>query len=278
MTPTPDKAVNPAESAVSRSAAGIAAGPSGRSATGTEARPRLDLRPAGDRGVAEHGWLSSRHSFSFASYFDPRQVGFSDLLVINDDRVSGGGGFPTHPHRDMEIFSYVLDGALAHRDSMGTGSSIRPGDVQMMSAGTGIAHSEFNASETDPVHFLQIWIVPNRRGVKPRYQEKAFTTEQKRGRLKLVISPEGDEGSLSVYQDARVYAGLFDGAERASHEVRPGRYAYLQVARGSVEVNGQRLNEGDGARVRDAGELEFSNGEDAEVLVFDLRPNEQPTR
>ena len=241
-------------------------------------RPTLELRPADERGVAEHGWLSSRHSFSFGSYHDPRQAGFSDLLVINDDRVSGGGGFPTHPHRDMEIFSYVLEGGLAHRDSMGSGSVIRPGDVQMMSAGTGVAHSEFNASETEPVHFLQIWIVPDRRGVKPRYQEQAFSAEQKRGKLTLIISPDGQDGSLSVYQDARVHAGLFDGDERASYQVQPGRYAYVQVARGSVEINGQRLSAGDGARVRDAGELEFSAGQDAEVLVFDLRPNEQPRR
>lgn len=241
-------------------------------------KARLALRPAAARGVAEHGWLSSRHSFSFGHYHDPREVGFSDLLVINDDRVRGGGGFPTHPHRDMEIFSYVLDGALAHRDSMGTGSVIRPGDVQMMSAGTGVAHSEFNASQTEDVHFLQIWILPDRQGVPPRYQQQAFSAADKRGRLRLVISPDGQEGSLSVHQDARVYAGLFDGDERASHRVPPGRYAYLHVARGSVEVNGQRLGEGDGARVREAGELEFSQGDAAEVLVFDLRPNEVPTR
>lgn len=241
-------------------------------------RPTLDLRPAADRGVAEHGWLSSRHSFSFGGYYDPRQVGFSDLLVINDDRVSGGGGFPTHPHRDMEIFSYVLEGGLAHRDSMGTGSVIRPGDVQMMSAGTGVSHSEFNGSETDEVHFLQIWVVPNRKGVAPRYQQQAFAPATKRGRLARVISPDGAEGSLSVHQDVTVYAGLFDGAECAVHEVAEGRYAYLHVARGSVEVNGQRLGAGDGARIRSAGELEFTHGDDAEILVFDLRPNELPSR
>lgn len=170
----------------------------------------LELRPAAARGTANFGWLQSRHSFSFGHYYDPEQVGFSDLLVINDDRVSAGKGFGTHPHRDMEIFSYVLDGALEHKDSMGTGSVIRPGDVQMMSAGTGILHSEYNGSQEAPVHFLQIWIVPNRVGVAPRYQQQHFSEADKRGRLRLIISPDGAEGSLSVYQDARVYAGLFD--------------------------------------------------------------------
>ena len=174
----------------------------------------LELRPAAERGLANLGWLHSHHSFSFGSYYDPEQVGFSDLLVINDDRVQPGRGFDTHGHRDMEIFSYVLEGVLAHKDSMGTGSLIRPGDVQMMSAGTGIRHSEFNASREELVHFLQIWIIPNRQGVTPRYQQRRFEEAEKRGRLRLIISPDGAEGSLSVYQDARVYAGLFDGPEQ----------------------------------------------------------------
>jgi redox-sensitive bicupin YhaK (pirin superfamily) len=173
----------------------------------------LDIRSASDRGLADFGWLKSRHTFSFGHYHDPKQEGFSDLLVINDDRVTPGRGFGTHPHRDMEIFSYVLDGALEHKDSMGTGSVIRPGDVQMMSAGTGVRHSEFNSSATDALHFLQIWIVPGAKGVAPRYQQVHFAAEEKRGRLRLIISPEGTDGSLAVHQDARVYAGLFDGDE-----------------------------------------------------------------
>ena len=236
----------------------------------------LEIRRAGDRGVANFGWLDSRHTFSFGSYHDPEQVGFSDLLVINDDRVQPAGGFATHGHRDMEIFSYVLEGALEHKDSMGTGSVIRPGDVQMMSAGTGVRHSEFNASKAEPVHFLQIWIVPDRMGVEPRYQQRHFDSASKRGRLQMIISPDGSGDSLSVYQDARVYAGLFDGAERDVLELGERRYAYVHVARGSLEIDGQRLGEGDGARVRDARKIEFSGGQAAEVLVFDLRPMELP--
>jgi len=236
----------------------------------------LELRKAQDRGISQIGWLDSRHTFSFSHYYDPQQLGFSDLLVINDDKVAPGMGFGTHPHRDMEIFSYVLDGALAHKDSMGTGSEIRPGDVQMMSAGTGIRHSEFNPSEAAPVHFLQIWIVPNRSGVEPRYQQQHFSEADKRGRLRLIISPDGADGSLSVYQQARVWAGLFDGAESAELALEPGRYAYVHMARGSIELNGTRLNEGDGVRVRQEEALRFANGESAEVLVFELRPNELP--
>ena len=236
----------------------------------------LELRPAAQRGIANFGWLYSQHTFSFGSYHDPEQTGFSDLLVINDDRVAAGGGFGTHPHRDMEIFSYVLEGALEHQDSMGVGSVIRPGDVQMMSAGTGIRHSEYNASQSDAVHFLQIWIVPDRKGVAPRYQQRRFTADEKRGRLRLIISPDGADGSLSVYQDARVYAGLFDGAERHTIALPAGRYAYIHVARGALTVNGQRMSAGDGARLRDVQEIDFSQGEQAEVLLFDLRPNELP--
>jgi hypothetical protein len=236
----------------------------------------LEIRPASERGVANFGWLHSRHTFSFGGYHDPRQTGFSDLLVINDDRVAPGQGFGAHGHRDMEIFSYVLEGALEHKDSMGTGSVIRPGDVQMMSAGTGIRHSEFNASRTQLVHFLQIWIVPDRRGVTPRYQQVHFDDAEKRGRLRLIVSPTGEAGSLSVYQDARVYAGLFDGAESDALSLGAERYAYVHVARGSLEVNGQRLGDGDGARIRGEPEIRVAGGKNAEVLLFDLRPQELP--
>jgi len=244
-------------------------------ATATQAT-RFELRRADDRGHADHGWLDSHHTFSFGGYHDPKQQGFSDLLVINDDRVAPGQGFGTHPHRDMEIFSYVLEGALEHRDSMGTGSVIHPGDVQMMSAGTGVRHSEYNPSATDGVHFLQIWIVPAERGVAPRYQQRHFTEAEKRGRLRLIISPEGTDGSLAVHQDARVYAGLFDGAEADTLVIGDDRHAYVHVARGTVTLNGERLGAGDGVRVRGGGPLRFDQGDGAEVLVFDLRPNEVP--
>ncbi|RII76659.1 pirin family protein [Pseudomonas monteilii] len=236
----------------------------------------LTLRNAHDRGLAFHGWLKSFHTFSFGHYRNPDEQGFSDLLVINDDRVIAGKGFGQHPHRDMEIFSYVLEGALEHKDTLGTGSVIRPGDVQLMSAGHGVAHSEFNHSQTQPVHFLQIWIVPNVQGATPRYQQQHFSAEEKRGKLRLIISPEGAEGSLQVRQNARVYAGLFDGDERATLTLPENRHAYVHVARGSIELNGQLLNEGDGVRVRQEQVLELSNGVDAEVLVFDLRPHELP--
>ncbi|MDF0606588.1 pirin family protein [Neisseriaceae bacterium TC5R-5] len=238
----------------------------------------LDIRKAAARGQADFGWLYAQHSFSFGSYFDPQQQGFSDLLVINEDKIQAAKGFATHPHRDMEIFTYVLAGALAHQDSMGNGSTIRPGDVQMMSAGSGIRHSEFNASDTELAHLLQIWIMPDRHGVTPRYQQIHFDEQQKRGRLQLIISPEGSDGSLLVYQDMRLYAGLFEGSESASFVVPPQRYVYLHLARGSLKVNGIRLNAGDGARIRQSGELHFSDGDNAEVLLFDLRPQELPTR
>jgi redox-sensitive bicupin YhaK (pirin superfamily) len=196
--------------------------------------------------------------------------------VINDDRVIAGKGFGQHPHRDMEIFSYVLEGALEHKDTLGTGSVIRPGDVQLMSAGSGVAHSEYNHSQTEPVHFLQIWIVPEQAGAEPRYQQEHFSAERKRGRLQVIISPDGHDGSLTVRQDARVYAGLFDAAESATLPLSPGRYAYVHVARGSIELNGQPLGEGDGVRVREETLLQLSNGVDAEVLVFDLRAQELP--
>lgn len=237
----------------------------------------IEIRKADQRGRANHGWLQSRHTFSFGHYRDANQQGFSDLLVINDDRVAPSQGFGTHGHRDMEIFSYVLEGALAHKDSMGTGSVIVPGDVQMMSAGSGVQHSEFNHSAEEPVHFLQIWIVPNERGAEPRYQQVNFAEADKRGRLRLIIAPQGEQGALAVRQDARVYAGLFDGDESATLEVPANRHVYVHVARGSLEVNGERLSEGDGARIRNAGALRFDQGENAEVLVFDLRPNELPS-
>jgi redox-sensitive bicupin YhaK (pirin superfamily) len=236
----------------------------------------LTLRKASERGAADHGWLKSFHTFSFAGYRDPREQGFSDLLVINDDRVAAAKGFGQHPHRDMEIFSYVLEGALEHKDTLGTGSVIRPGDVQLMSAGRGVAHSEYNHSASEPVHFLQIWIVPDVSGATPRYQQEHFSAEQKRGRLQLIISPDSADGSLSVRQDARVYAGLFDGTETATLELAADRYAYVHVARGSVVLNGERLGEGDGVRVRNEQRLQLSEGADAEVLVFDLRPHELP--
>jgi quercetin 2,3-dioxygenase len=231
----------------------------------------LEIRRADERGRAEHGWLSSRHTFSFANYYDPKQMGFSDLLVINDDRVMPGRGFGKHPHRDVEIFSYVLEGELEHKDSMGTGSVIRPGDIQLMSAGTGVAHSEFNPSSTQPVHFLQIWIATEKKGASPRYQQRTFDNSEKRGKLRLVIGPEDGDGVLQIRQDARVYAGRFDGDEQARLDLAPNRFGYVHVARGSVSVNGTVLSEGDGARVRNESSLTFANGHDAEVLVFDLR-------
>ena len=237
----------------------------------------FEIRRARERGHANFGWLDSWHTFSFGNYRDPKQVGFSDLLVINDDTVQPGQGFPTHGHRDMEIFSYVLEGALEHKDSMGTGSVIRPGDVQMMSAGTGITHSEFNHSKSELVHFLQIWIVPDRKHVAPRYQQKNFSESDKRGRLRLIISPDAHDNSLSVYQDARVWAGLFDGAERHEHRLAPGRYAYVHVACGEISVNDTPLATGDGARIRNEELLAFEQGKEAEVLLFDLRANEVPS-
>lgn len=236
----------------------------------------IAIRPSQDRGHLNFGWLDTKHTFSFGQYRDPREQGFSDLLVINDDIVQPGMGFGTHPHQDMEIFTYILEGALEHKDSMGTGSIIRPGDVQMMSAGTGIRHSEFNPSPAERVHLLQIWIVPDKRGVAPRYQQVHFDAAEKRGKLRQIISPDSADGSLNVYQDVRVYAGLFDGDERADLSLADNRYAYVHVARGSLEVNGVRLNAGDGARVRQETKLSFSKGEQAEVLVWDLRPNELP--
>jgi len=230
----------------------------------------ITLRRATERGHANHGWLDSYHTFSFAGYYDPREMGFGSLRVINEDRVQGGKGFGTHPHRDMEIISYVLEGALEHKDSIGTGSVIRPGDVQRMSAGTGVLHSEYNHSPDSIVHFLQIWIEPNRRGVEPSYEQKNFSAEDKRGRLRLVASPDGAEGSVSIHQDARVYAALLDAGESVTHALADGRQAYVHVARGSVELNGQQLSAGDGVKIQGEPELRLGNAQRAEVLLFDM--------
>jgi quercetin 2,3-dioxygenase len=228
------------------------------------------IRRAGDRGYADHGWLRSYHSFSFADYWDPRHVEFGALRVINEDRVAPGAGFGTHGHRDMEIVSYVLEGELAHKDSTGTSSVIRPGDVQRMSAGRGVQHSEFNNSQQRPVHFLQIWIQPNVLGIDPGYEQRHFAADEKRGRLRLVASPDGANSSVVIRQDARMYAGLFDGAEQGSLEVANGRRVYVHLARGGLTVNGEALAAGDALKLTDATDLRLSNGADAEVLVFDL--------
>jgi len=230
----------------------------------------LTLRRSDERGLADHGWLKSRHSFSFADYFDPEHVQFGPLRVINEDRVAPGGGFGTHGHRDMEIVSYVLEGALEHKDSMGTGSTIRPGDVQRMSAGRGVMHSEFNASKTEPVHFLQIWIIPEVTGIAPGYEQKHFAAADRRGRLRLVAARDGREGAVKIHQDASVYAGLFDGEESAGLALAPGRKAYVHVARGSIVANGTPLSAGDALKVTDAESVRLEMGKDAEVLLFDL--------
>jgi redox-sensitive bicupin YhaK (pirin superfamily) len=230
------------------------------------------IRRSHERGHANHGWLDSHHSFSFGSYYDPRHMGVSVLRVINDDRVAPGAGFGTHPHRDMEIISYVLDGALEHRDSMGTGSVIRPGDVQRMSAGTGVTHSEFNHSQTDPVHFLQIWVLPEREGLEPGYEQVHVPSEDKRGRLRLIASRNPPEGAVRVHQDVAIYAGLLSAGEQVAHRPEAGRQLWLQVARGGVEANGERLAEGDAMHLTGGQELAVSGlgGGEAEVLLFDL--------
>jgi redox-sensitive bicupin YhaK (pirin superfamily) len=228
-----------------------------------------ELRRSSERGHANHGWLDSHHSFSFADYYDPQHMGYGPLRVINEDRVKPGSGFGTHGHRDMEIISYVLEGALGHEDSMGNGSTIVPGDVQRMSAGTGVRHSEFNHDKSNVTHFLQIWIEPRLAGIEPSYEQKHFTPAQKRGRLRLIASPDGRDGSVTLHQDALIYAGLFDAAERAHLELAPGRRAYVHVARGKAHVNGSALQAGDALKT-DARSLEIEQGEGAEVLVFDL--------
>ncbi len=232
----------------------------------------INVRHAADRGTANLGWLDSRHTFSFSDYYDPEQMGFGPLRVINEDRVSPGQGFGTHGHRDMEIISYVIEGALEHKDSIGTGSVIRPGDVQIMSAGTGIRHSEFNHSKTDPVHFLQIWVVPKREGNAPRYDQKTFSASDKRGRLRLVGSSDGRDGSVIIHQDVDIFAGLLNSGEHVTHGLSPGRKAWLQVVRGAVAMNGQDLEVGDGAAVQDESTLTVTAKVDStEILMFDLR-------
>jgi len=230
----------------------------------------IDKRPFARLGGADHGWLKARHHFSFAEYYDPRHMGFGPLRVINEDRVAPGGGFPTHPHADMEIISYVLDGALAHKDSLGTGSVIRPGDVQRMSAGTGIRHSEFNASKTEPVHFLQIWIMPEKEGLVPSYEQKAFSADDKRGRLRLVGSRDGREGSVIIHRDVDLYATLLTADETVTHDLAAGRLAWVQVARGAVRLNGEELRAGDGVALATGGPLTLTATDDAEVLLFDM--------
>jgi redox-sensitive bicupin YhaK (pirin superfamily) len=230
----------------------------------------LEIRRSKDRGLADHGWLRSFHSFSFAGYQDLDHMGFGDLRVINEDRIQPRTGFGTHGHRDMEIISYVLEGALAHKDSMGNGSTIVPGDVQRMSAGKGVMHSEFNQAKDGVTHFLQIWIEPNVTGIAPSYEQKHFDAASKRGKLRLVGSPDGRDGSVTIHQDAFLYAGQLDGTDRAVHELAPGRRVYVHVARGTVTANGQPLDAGDALKAVDAGEIVLEKAKDAEVLLFDL--------
>ncbi|ALT77607.1 pirin family protein [Paucibacter sp. KCTC 42545] len=241
----------------------------------------IELIKSSERGYADHGWLKSHHSFSFADYHHPRRMGFGALRVINEDRIAAGTGFGTHGHRDMEIISYVLAGELAHKDSMGNGQAnaqgaghadgvIRPGDVQRMSAGTGVMHSEFNHAKGQETHFLQIWIQPDQRGIKPSYEQKHFPVEQKRGALRLVASPDGAQGSVQINSDARLYAALVDGAEQLSLPLASGRLSYVHLVRGSLQVNGQSLSAGDAVQLSQEAEVQLSQGVDAEVLVFDL--------
>lgn len=230
----------------------------------------IRVRKAEERGHADHGWLDTYHTFSFADYYDPAEMGWGALRVINEDRVQPGQGFGTHGHRDMEIVSYVLEGALQHRDSMGNGTVIRPHEVQRMSAGRGVMHSEFNASHTDPVHFLQIWIRPKSNGIPPGYEQKLFPPEEKRHRLRLVASGDGREGSVTIHQDADLYAALLDAGDRVTHRPAAGRLAYAQVARGAVRLNGERLSAGDGARISGEEDIAIEAVEPSEVLLFDL--------
>ncbi len=236
----------------------------GRMATPTS------IRRAGERGFADHGWLRSFHTFSFADYYDPAHMGFHTLRVINEDRVEPGRGFGTHSHRDMEIVSYVLAGELAHKDSMGSSGVIRPGDVQRMSAGTGVSHSEFNNSRAELVHFLQIWILPERGGLAPSYEQKHFPADERSGRLRLIASPDGRDGSVTIHQDAAIHAALLSPGDRVRHELAPGRAGWLQVARGAITVGGAALAAGDAAAFERAGTLEIAAGEEAELLLFEL--------
>jgi quercetin 2,3-dioxygenase len=230
----------------------------------------IAIRKSDERGHANHGWLDTRFTFSFADYYDPEHVHFRTLRVMNDDRVAGGGGFPMHPHRDMEIITYVLEGALEHRDSMGNGSVIRPGDVQYMSAGTGVTHSEFNASQNEPVHLYQIWMLPEKQGLKPIYGQKNFAEDEKRGKLRLIASPDGRDGSVKIRQDNELYATVLDKGESVKHTLKADRHAYVQLARGSIKLNGKALSEGDGAAISAEKSIELTGVDNAEVLMFDL--------
>jgi quercetin 2,3-dioxygenase len=231
----------------------------------------ISIRRAGERGSADHGWLDTRHTFSFGDYYDERHMGFRDLRVLNEDRVKPGHGFPTHAHRDMEILSWVLEGSLEHRDSLGNGSVIRPGELQRMSAGSGVRHSEGNPSGSEPLHFLQIWVLPEKNGLSPGYEQKSFPAEDRRGRLRLLASPDGSEGSVSIGQDVRLSGALWERPESFSYALSPGRAAWVQIARGAVELNGRRLEAGDGAAVTDEPRLELSGEDGAEALLFDLK-------
>lgn len=230
----------------------------------------MQIRKSSERGHAAHGWLDTRYTFSFADYHDPKHVHFRTLRVMNDDRIAAGGGFPMHPHRDMEIVTYVLEGALEHRDSMGNGSVIRPGDVQYMSAGTGVMHSEFNASRSHPVHLYQIWMFPEKQGLKPAYDQKTFSKDEKRGRLRLVASPDGRDGSVRIRQDNELYAAILGEGDSVKHELKPERHAYVQVMHGKVKLNGTALETGDGAAISGEKALELTGAKEAEVLLFDL--------
>jgi redox-sensitive bicupin YhaK (pirin superfamily) len=230
----------------------------------------INIRRSQQRGGGNFGWLNTRHTFSFDTYHDPKWMGFRSLRVINEDVVAPGEGFPTHPHRDMEIITYVLEGALGHKDSLGTGSVIRPGDGQRMSAGRGIRHSEMNASNTDPVHLLQIWIMPDRGGIEPSYEQKSFSPEEKQGKLRVIASPDGENGSVTIHQHAKLYVSLLAPGEKVTHDLPQGRYAWLQVAKGSIELNGKQLQQGDGAAVSEEQKLTIEGKQDAEVLLFDL--------
>lgn len=230
----------------------------------------ITVRQAKDRGHFNHGWLDTYHTFSFDQYYDPRFMGFRDLRVINEDRVAAGRGFPTHGHRDMEIITYVLEGSLEHKDSIGTGSVILPGDAQRMSAGRGVRHSEHNHSQSEPVHLLQIWIMPNEEGVEPSYEQKTYPEEEKRGRLRLIASPDGSDDSVTIHQDARVYVALLEPGQEVTHQLDPNRHAWLQVARGAVTINDQPLDTSDGAAVSEEQSLKIVGQEAAEILLFDL--------
>lgn len=230
----------------------------------------MQIRRAADRGHANHGWLDTNHTFSFADYYDPEHMGFRVLRVINEDKVAPGRGFGTHGHRDMEIISYVLSGELGHKDSTGTSSVIRPGEVQRMSAGTGVMHSEMNASKSQPVHFMQIWIIPDKQGHKPGYEQKAFSAEERTGKLRVVASPDGRDGSITIHQNATLSTTLLAPGNKVTHTLAPKRYAWIQVARGAVEVNGEKLDTSDGVAIAGEGPITITGVKDAEVLVFDL--------